>query len=87
MSCDFIVTFSLPIRRQFRPEVRAHGHASGEDVEVELFVGGMSVVVGQRETEQQGVGTQHFLEVIDDWNGAARAAHDVQMPGTVRPVH
>ena len=33
----------------------------------------MRVVVGQRQTEHQGVGPQHFLELGDDGNGTAFA--------------
>jgi hypothetical protein len=46
---------------QLPPQQRAHALTLGEDVEVEFFVWGMGIVVGQREAKEQGVEAEDFF--------------------------
>ena len=61
---------------QFLPEVRAHQLAFGKAIQVEFLVGRVRVVVGQGQAEQEGVGAQDLLEVVDNRDGAAFAHED-----------
>ena len=56
---------------QFLPQMRAHQLALGKAIEVELLVGRVRVVVGQRQSQQERVGAENFLEIIDNGNRAA----------------
>src|SRR4051812_30936514 len=60
-------------RTQFLPKVSTHKLALREALEAELFVGRVSVVVGESEAEQERVGFEDAFEVIDDGNRAAFA--------------
>ncbi len=53
------------------------GFCAGVEVaEVELFVGGVEVVVGEAEAHEEGGDAEVALEVADDGDGAAAADED-----------
>jgi len=54
------------ILAQLGPETGAQLHAKRETLEIEFFVGRMRVIVGQGQTQQQRIGAQDLLELIDD---------------------
>ena len=51
---------------QLPPQIRAHQLALFKATQIKLFVRGMSIVVGERQSKHERVGTQDLLELIDD---------------------
>ena len=61
---------------QFLPEVRAHQLPLGKAIEAEFLVRRMSIVIRQRQPEQQRVGVEDFFKFVHDRNRATFAHED-----------
>src|SRR3954466_15101942 len=53
--------------------MRAQPHAAGEAFEIEFFIWGMRIIIGQREAKQERFGTELPFEIVHDRNRAAFA--------------
>jgi len=59
---------SAPVSRQFRVEMNRGADTAKEVVQVDELIRGMSVLIGQPETEQDCVEAEDLLELNDDGN-------------------
>lgn len=58
------------------PEHGAHLHSATVAFKIEFFVGGVGVVIGQGQAEEQGVHSQDFSNLVDDGDGSTFTQKD-----------